>query len=58
MSVCDGGGDVMDPIRHGSESFFVEGEGLLTTQIGGRVGDQQPDPVDESGTRRSARPPL
>ena len=45
----------MDPIRHGSESFFIEGEGLLTTQIGGRVGDQQPDPVDESGTPSGRR---
>ena len=48
----------MDPIRHGSESFFIEGEGLLTTQIGGRVGDQQPDPVDESGTRTVGAPAL
>ncbi len=48
----------MDPIRHGSESFFIEGEGLLTTQLGGRVGDQQPDPVDESGTRTVGAPAL
>src|SRR4051812_19547540 len=36
----------MDRIRHGSESFFIEGEGLLTTSVGGRTGEQ-PDPIDE-----------
>ena len=25
-------------MRHGSESFFIEGEGLVTTQVGGRHG--------------------
>ena len=33
-------------MRHGSEDFFVEGEGLLTTQLGGRSGDA-PDPVTD-----------
>ena len=28
-----------DDIKHGSETFFIEGEGLLTTQVGGRSGD-------------------
>ena len=32
---------------HGSESFWIEGEGLLTTQLGGRSGDQ-PDPMSQS----------
>src|SRR3954452_8936551 len=58
MSVCDDGGDVMNPIRHGTESFFIEGEGLLTTQLGGRAGVQQPDPVDEPEARRAGAPAL
>src|SRR4051794_6040222 len=36
-------------VRHGSESFFIEGEGLVNTQLGGRHGGQ-PDPVDAPGT--------
>lgn len=32
--------------RHGSETFFIEGEGLVNTQVGGRSGDQ-PDPITE-----------
>jgi hypothetical protein len=32
--------------RHGSESFFIEGEGLVNTQVGGRRGDE-PDPITE-----------
>lgn len=31
--------------RHGSESFFILGEGLVNTQMGGRSGTE-PDPVD------------
>lgn len=31
--------------RHGSESFFILGEGLVTTQVGGRSGTE-PDPID------------
>jgi len=42
-------------IRHGSESFFIEGEGLVTTQLGGRSGED-PDPVTESETPRAAAP--
>jgi hypothetical protein len=53
-------------IKHGSESFFVEGEGLLTTQVGGRTGDE-PDPMTQSDTpkapairalARAAAPPF
>lgn len=32
--------------RHGSESFFIEGEGLVNTQLGGRRGTD-PDPITE-----------
>ena len=34
--------------RHGSESFFIEGEGLVNTQVGGRSGTE-PDPITEPG---------
>jgi Animal haem peroxidase len=44
-----------DDIKHGSETFFIEGEGLLTTQVGGRSGDE-PDPVSESESPRAAAP--
>ena len=27
-------------MKHGSESFFIEGEGLLSTQVGGRSGEE------------------
>ncbi len=39
-------------LKHGSESFFIEGEGLLTTQVGGRTG-QEPDPMTESDSPRA-----
>lgn len=42
-------------MKHGSESFFIEGEGLLTTQVGGRSGDAV-DPVSESETPRASAP--
>ena len=42
-------------MKHGSETFFIEGEGLLTTQVGGRSG-QEPDPVSESETPRATAP--
>jgi Animal haem peroxidase len=42
-------------IRHGSETFFIEGEGLLTTQVGGRSGEE-PDPLSESQSARVAAP--
>jgi hypothetical protein len=32
---------------HGSESIWIEGEGLISTQVGGRTGND-PDPVTES----------
>ncbi len=43
--------------KHGSESFFIEGEGLLVTQLGGREGGE-PDPLDaeEGPTSITARP--
>jgi hypothetical protein len=34
--------------RHGSESFFIEGEGLINTQLGGRHGDEA-DPITDPG---------
>jgi hypothetical protein len=34
-------------MKHGSESFFIEGEGLLITQVGGRSGNE-PDPMVQS----------
>lgn len=37
--------------HHGSETFFVEGEGVLSTQLGGRTGDEG----DTLATRRGAR---
>jgi hypothetical protein len=32
--------------RHGSESFFIVGEGLVNTQVGGRSGTE-PDPITD-----------
>ncbi len=40
----------MARMKHGSESFYIEGEGLLTTQVGGRKKGEPPDPVNESET--------
>ena len=31
-------------MKHGSETFFIEGEGLLTTQVGGRTRGARTDP--------------
>ena len=42
-------------LKHGSESFFIEGEGLLTTELGGRDGDET-DPVNVSETPAAAAP--
>jgi Animal haem peroxidase len=42
-------------MKHGSESFFIEGEGLLTTQVGGRSGEES-DPVSASATPRASAP--
>ena len=39
-------------MKHGSETFYIEGEGLLVTQLGGRTGDAQ-DPLDASGSMRA-----
>jgi hypothetical protein len=43
--------------RHGSESYFILGEGLVNTQMGGRAGDE-PDPIDHRADARSAAPEL
>ncbi len=42
-------------MKHGSESFFIEGEGLITTELGGREGDET-DPVNVSETPAAAAP--
>ncbi len=44
-------------MKHGSESFFIEGEGVLPAQLGGRTGEE-PDPVNDSDSPRAeaARP--
>ena len=40
-------------MKHGSESFFIEGEGLVATQVGGRDGEEA-DPVTESESPRAS----
>src|ERR1700712_668098 len=42
-----GAGPGHGEMKHGSETFFIEGEGVLTTQVGGRSGDDS-DPMDHS----------
>ncbi|MEO7943738.1 MAG: heme peroxidase family protein [Marmoricola sp.] len=42
-------------MKHGSESFYIEGEGLLTTQVGGRSGDE-PDPMIASDNPKAPAP--
>ena len=44
-------------MRHGSESFFIAGEGLVTTEVGGRSGAGT-DPVNESETPSAGAPLL
>ena len=39
--------------RHGSESFFIEGEGLVNTQLGGRHGEES-DPITDPDTQATA----
>lgn len=39
--------------QHGSETFFIEGEGVLTTQVGGREGDAG-DPLNDTESPRPA----
>ena len=39
--------------KHGSETFWVEGEGLLVTQVGGRDGVAEPDPMLASETPKA-----
>jgi hypothetical protein len=43
--------------RHGSESFFIEGEGLVNTQVGGRRGDE-PDPITDPEAAAAPRRPA
>ena len=43
-------------MRHGSESFFILGEGLVNTQLGGRSGTE-PDPMDHATTGPPPPPP-
>src|SRR3954451_17287360 len=40
--------------RHGYETFFIEGEGIVNTQMGGRTGDQ-PDPITEPDAAPAAK---
>ena len=42
-------------MRHGSESFFIVGEGLVATEVGGRKGNE-PDPVNVSDDAARAGP--
>ena len=44
-------------MRHGSESFFIQGEGLVTTEVGGRTGAAT-DPVNVSETPSAGTPHL
>ncbi len=41
-------------VHHGSETFFIEGEGVLTTQVGGRTGDGA-DPVNGATAPRARK---
>jgi hypothetical protein len=42
-------------MKHGSETFFIEGEGVLTTQLGGRTGEEA-DPVSTSENPKAGKP--
>jgi hypothetical protein len=42
-------------MKHGSETFFIEGEGVVTTQLGGRTGDEG-DPLATSDNPKPAQP--
>ena len=42
-------------MKHGSETFYIEGEGVLTTQVGGRFGEEA-DPVTESESPQAHAP--
>ena len=53
-------------VRHGSETFFIKGEGVLTTQVGGRTGEEgdpltdaeSPRPVAATALAAGAAPPF
>jgi hypothetical protein len=49
--------------RHGSESFYIEGEGLVNTQVGGRSGTEadpitEPDAPAPTALAKAAAPPF
>ncbi len=44
--------DEAPQVTHGSESFFIEGEGLLGSAVGGRTGEEA-DPVNRPGGPRA-----
>ena len=44
--------DEAPQVTHGSESFFIEGEGLLGSAVGGRTG-KEADPVNRPGGPRA-----
>lgn len=41
--------------QHGSETFFVEGEGVISTQVGGRTGTEGDSLAGDRPGRRAAR---
>ncbi len=43
-----------DGMKHGSETFFIEGEGLLTTQVGGRSGNEG-DPLTDTDNPKAGK---
>ena len=53
-------------VKHGSETFFITGEGVLTTQVGGRTGEEgdpltateSPRPVAAVPLAAGAAPPF
>ncbi|MEO5653526.1 MAG: heme peroxidase family protein [Marmoricola sp.] len=55
MATEDGTGQDNVHFKHGSETFFIEGEGVLVTQVGGRSGTA-PDPMGTSETPEAPAP--
>lgn len=45
-------------VKHGSETFFIKGEGVLTTQVGGRTGEEGDPLTDAESPRPVAAAPL
>lgn len=60
LAPADAAPEPPPPVKHGSETFFIEGEGVLTTQVGGRATDtgDAADPVNgaTSPRARAAQP--